>query len=159
MRVCPAFHSTMLESTTRHLEASSGEDVPARSWERIASAAEAMAARLFPESRVALRAVSDAEIRSLNRRFRAVDQVTDVLSFPASDLSHAGDVAFSWDTAKRQAVANGNSPEDEAIALIAHGLLHLAGYEHETDADDACMHAATLDLLKHANVKVTTFGH
>ena len=149
----------MLESTTRHLEASSAEDVPPRSWERIASAAEAMAARLFPEGSVALRAVSDAEICAMNRQYRGIDQATDVLSFQSQAPGHVGDIAISWDTTQRQATVNGNSPEDEAIALIAHGLLHLAGHDHDTDTADARMHAATLKLLRSVDAKVETFGH
>jgi rRNA maturation RNase YbeY len=149
----------MLESTTRHLEATTTEDVPPLSWERITFAAEVMAARLFPEGSVALRAVSDAEIRELNRTFREVDSATDILSFPNANSGHAGDLALSWETTRRQAETNRNSPEQEAIALIAHGLLHLAGYDHDTDAGDTQMHAATLELLSHAGVQVETFGH
>src|SRR4051794_30840626 len=106
----------MLESTTRHLEASSSEDVPPRSWLRITTAAESMAARLFPQGTVALRVCNDAEIRTLNRKFRGVDQSTDVLSFPAvhsTEKSHIGDLALSWPTSQRQAALNGNSAEDE----------------------------------------------
>jgi probable rRNA maturation factor len=149
----------MLESTTRHLEAVSAEDVPPRSWERIASAAEAMAARLFPEGSVALRAVSDTEIRRLNREFRGLDTATDVLSFPSGEIAYKGDIALSWETTQRQASVNGNAPEEEAIALIAHGLLHLAGFSHDSEAEDMKMHAATLDLLKHVGIQLETFGH
>lgn len=118
-----------------------------------------MAARLFPEGTAALRAISDAEIRALNNSYRNIDEETDVLSFPSDQPGHVGDIALSWETTLRQAKANGNVAEDEAIALVAHGLLHLAGYAHETDKDDARMHAATLDLLRHVNVEVENFGH
>src|SRR5688500_8646862 len=107
----------MLESTSRHLEASSAEDVPPRSWERIVSPAEALAARLLPAGRLALRLVSDGHVRDLNGRYRGVDKVTDVLSFPAGPAQfHVGDIAVSWATTARQAAGNGNSPEAEAIA-------------------------------------------
>jgi rRNA maturation RNase YbeY len=150
----------MLESTTRHLEASSAEDVPPRSWGRITLAAETMAARLFPDGVVALRVVSDTEIRALNRSFRNIDAATDVLSFPAeAGAAHVGDLALSWDTTLHQAHANCNDPEDEAIALVAHGLLHLAGYDHDNDLSEAAMHAATLELLRLVEIEVSTFGH
>jgi probable rRNA maturation factor len=149
----------MLESTTRHLEATTIEDVPPLSWERITFAAEVMAARLFPEGTVALRAVSDSEIRELNRAYREVDSATDILSFPSADTVHIGDLALSWETTQRQAAINGNTPEQEALALIAHGLLHLAGYDHDTDDAESQMHSATLDILSHAGVRVETFGH
>jgi probable rRNA maturation factor len=150
----------MLESTSRHLEASSAEDLPPRSWSRIVAAAESMAAQLFPNGSVALRVVGDGEIRGLNKKYRDVDAATDVLSFPDEDGgAHIGDIALSWDTTLRQAQANGNAPEDEAIALIAHGLLHLAGHDHDTDTADARMHAATLELLRSVSVEVGSFGH
>lgn len=121
-----------------------------------------MTQQLFPRGRVGLRILDDPAIAVLNQRFRAVDTPTDVLSFPAepgSPEAHVGDIALSWPTALRQAAANGNAPLDEALALVAHGLLHLAGHTHDSAADDAAMHAATLDLLAAANTEVTTFGH
>ena len=77
--------------------------------------------------------VSDRNIRKLNQRFRGVDKATDVLSFPADEPDNLGDVAVSVETATRQAKENGLSFEDEIAQLILHGLLHLSGYDHETD--------------------------
>jgi len=81
------------------------------------------------------------KIRRLNRRFRGKDRSTDVLSFPATPLQNAkpaervaGDVAISVPTARRQAVELGHSLAVELKVLILHGLLHLAGYDHETDS-------------------------
>jgi probable rRNA maturation factor len=76
------------------------------------------------------------EIRSLNRRFRGKDNPTDVLSFPpmagfADGL--AGDVAISADIASKNARAMGHTPADEIKILALHGVLHLAGYDHESD--------------------------
>jgi probable rRNA maturation factor len=79
---------------------------------------------------------SDARIRSLNRRFRGKNKATDVLSFPAdAAVSHgvAGDLAISLPTARRQAIEQGHSLGAEIKILMLHGLLHLAGYDHETD--------------------------
>lgn len=79
---------------------------------------------------------SDAAIRRLNRQFRGKNKATDVLSFPAMDLVHSqekGDLAISIDTAGKQAVACGHSLGIELKVLILHGLLHLAGYDHEAD--------------------------
>lgn len=79
---------------------------------------------------------SDAGIRRLNRQFRGKDKVTDVLSFPAGGPAAgeiAGDLAISVPTARRQGVAQGHSLRTEIKILILHGLLHLAGYDHETD--------------------------
>ncbi len=79
---------------------------------------------------------TDAAIRGLNRRFRGKNKATDVLSFPAEGLGAegiAGDVAISVTTALRQAAGQGHSLSTEIKVLILHGLLHLAGYDHEAD--------------------------
>ncbi len=78
----------------------------------------------------------DRTLRKLNREWRGKDKATDVLSFPAaSELAgvHAGDLAVSLETAARQAVGQGHSLRDEVRVLLLHGLLHLAGMDHETD--------------------------
>jgi probable rRNA maturation factor len=77
----------------------------------------------------------DAGIRRLNREFRGKDKATDVLSFPAPPASGtAGDLAISVDTAARQAKEQGHALGAEVRILALHGLLHLAGFDHETDA-------------------------
>jgi probable rRNA maturation factor len=85
------------------------------------------------ESSATIAFVSDKRIRELNRQFRGVDRATDVLSFPDEDPSSLGDVAISVETAARQAKDNGLSFNNEVAQLILHGLLHLSGYDHETD--------------------------
>lgn len=82
---------------------------------------------------------TDATLRNLNRRFRGKDVATDVLSFastnPASGPEKiAGDVAISLETARKQAAEQGHALGVELRVLMLHGLLHLAGYDHETDA-------------------------
>ena len=81
---------------------------------------------------------TDATIRDLNRRFRGKDEATDVLSFPSTNPAPgpekiAGDVAISVETARKQAAEQGHTLAVELRVLILHGLLHLAGYDHETD--------------------------
>ena len=82
---------------------------------------------------------TDATIRRLNCRFRGKDEATDVLSFPSTNPAHgpekiAGDVAISVETARKQAAEQGHALGVELRVLVLHGLLHLAGYDHETDA-------------------------
>jgi probable rRNA maturation factor len=77
--------------------------------------------------------MDDAAIAGLNRAFRRHDAPTDVLSFPAETAGYAGDIAISLDTARRQARARRHSLDQEIRILLLHGLLHLAGYDHETD--------------------------
>lgn len=79
---------------------------------------------------------SDKAIRKLNRQFRGKNKVTDVLSFPAQVQGPekiAGDLAISVPAALRQAAAYGHALRTELKVLMLHGLLHLAGYDHETD--------------------------
>lgn len=87
--------------------------------------------------------VSDRVMRSLNRVWRGKRGTTDVLSFPAeqTDFEEAveatmGDVVISVEQAARQAAEHGLSLEDEIAQLILHGLLHLCGYDHETDSGE-----------------------
>lgn len=75
----------------------------------------------------------DAEIRSLNRRFRGKDKATDVLSFPSGEKDPIGDIAISLAQARAQATERGHSTENEICILMLHGVLHLMGMDHETD--------------------------
>lgn len=86
--------------------------------------------------RVNVLVTGSIELRSLNRRFRGKDQPTDVLSFtPGPDFAHglAGDIAISADIAKQNARQLGHSAAQEIKILALHGVLHLAGYDHEHD--------------------------
>jgi len=84
--------------------------------------------------------VSDPAIRKLNRQFRGKDYATDVLSFPSQPESfetdagtNLGEIVISLDRARVQAKENGLTDGNEVQQLILHGLLHLCGYDHETD--------------------------
>ena len=85
---------------------------------------------------LSIRITSSAEMRELNLRFRRKKEPTDVLSFPANAPSLAGDIAISADIAATNADALGHSVDTELKILILHGLLHLVGYDHETDAGE-----------------------
>lgn len=106
----------------------------------------AAAARLRGEVSVLL--TGDAQIRRLNRQFRRKDKPTDVLSFPAPEspgtTEVAGDLAISVETAARQAEDLGHALAIEVQILILHGLLHLAGYDHEQDSGQMARREATL---------------
>ena len=82
--------------------------------------------------------VSDRQIRELNRRFRGIDKPTDVLSFQAEESTrplsnNLVDIAISLERAVIQSEENHLALDDEISQLILHGLLHLCGYDHETD--------------------------
>ena len=87
--------------------------------------------RLSPE-RFAVVLVSDRRMAALERRYRGRRGPTDVLSFPAGN-GNRGDVVISVDTAVRNARRYGHSLGQELKLLMVHGLLHLLGYDHETD--------------------------
>ncbi len=78
--------------------------------------------------------VPDARVRALNRAFRKKDTPTDVLSFPAGEPGYLGDVVIAAGVARRQARDAGHSLRTELRVLALHGLLHLLGYDHETDS-------------------------
>lgn len=93
---------------------------------------------------------SDARIHELNREWRQRDKPTNVLSFPMlerTDLVHLdpdegppemlGDIALAYETCAREAEEKGIPLEHHATHLILHGLLHLAGYDHEISDEDA----------------------
>jgi probable rRNA maturation factor len=92
-----------------------------------------------PHSSATVAFVSDTKIRELNRRFRGIDSATDVLSFPDTvpgrkkEGYNLGDIAVSVEQAEIQAKENGLRFDEEISQLILHGLLHLCGYDHETD--------------------------
>ena len=97
----------------------------------------------------------DATIRTLNRHFRAKDAATDVLSFPAGFAQpdgpvYLGDVAISLETAGRQAAAAGVGLDRELQTLLLHALVHLCGFDHETDSGEMAALEARLrrELLR-----------
>jgi probable rRNA maturation factor len=101
----------------------------------------------------------DAFIRTLNETHRGKDRPTDVLAFPqdeaegtptAMDHGLLGDVVISLDTAERQAKGRKHALLDEVSFLLAHGILHLVGYDHQNDEEEAIMNAMTSELVESA---------
>lgn len=86
---------------------------------------------------VSIAVVSDRRMRALNRQFRGKDSATDVLSFPATHMpgvsSFLGDIVIAAGVATRQAREAGHPVSTELKVLALHGLLHLLGFDHETD--------------------------
>ena len=116
------------------------------------------AVQLSPESRsVSVALLSDAEVRGLNKAFRGKDTPTNVLSFPSSAAMHTGgrkgeplflgDVALAYETVVSEASAQGKTVLQHAAHLVVHGVLHLAGFDHDGDADAERMEAAEGAIL------------
>jgi probable rRNA maturation factor len=78
--------------------------------------------------------VSDAKVRALNKRFRGIDKITDVLSFgEARPSPFLGEIVIAGGIARKQAKNLRHSLSTEVRVLALHGLLHLLGYDHEVD--------------------------
>lgn len=94
----------------------------------------AAAAPARAKGAVCVALLRDARVRALNRQFRRVDAATDVLSFPSAPLDGSlGDIVIATGVARRQAREAGHTLTTELRVLALHGLLHLLGYDHETD--------------------------
>jgi probable rRNA maturation factor len=129
-----------------------------KAWERVGLSAAGLTRFLGRARRAAgvtgevdVLLAGDRTLRKLNRKFRGKDSPTDVLSFPAGASTMffggrelAGDLAISLETAGRQARAYGHSLEEEVKVLLLHGVLHLAGMDHETDSGEMAAREAEL---------------
>jgi probable rRNA maturation factor len=98
------------------------------------------------EGAVTILITGNRDLKALNGRFKHKRLPTDVLSFPAPFFAQdfAGDIAISADIAARNARALGHSTADELRVLILHGILHLAGYDHERDSGEMARKELTL---------------
>jgi len=114
---------------------------PPISWRRapasldrtlLESFAETLRSRVARGSEFHCLIAGDAELRRLNKTYLGNDYATDVLSFPG-EAPYLGDIAISLARARAQARAYGHSTEDELRILMLHGLLHLKGFDHESD--------------------------
>ena len=105
-------------------------------------------------SEVSLLFTDDATIKGINAEWRAKDKPTNVLSFPAFQLKPGmapkpllGDIVFAHETVAREAAEEGKTFESHLSHLVAHGLLHLFGYDHETDEEAVDMEALERKIL------------
>jgi probable rRNA maturation factor len=117
---------------------------------RVAAEAALAAAGAAPGRRDLVLLLSDDEtLRALNARFRGQDHATNVLSFPAPPTAggHLGDVALAFGVCATEAEAQGKSLDHHLQHLVAHGVLHLVGYDHQTDAEAEVMEALERGIL------------
>jgi probable rRNA maturation factor len=120
-----------------------------------AIAARAAAAALSPagaatEGDVAVLLTGDDAVARLNTDFRDKPGPTNVLSFPAAPSArpHLGDVALAYGVCASEAAEQGKQLEHHLMHLVAHGVLHLVGYDHQTDAEAETMEALERQLLQ-----------
>jgi probable rRNA maturation factor len=103
---------------------------------------------------MAILLTDDAAVRDLNRRWRGKDAATNVLSFPAavSAAPWLGDVALAYETCAREAEAQSKRLEHHVTHLVVHGVLHLVGWDHQTDAEAEEMEGRERDILARMGV-------
>lgn len=100
------------------------------------------------DGEIALLLCDDAEMAGLNARFRGKDGPTNVLSFPSGEATgFLGDMALARETCAHEAAAKCVALRDHAAHLIIHGMLHLIGYDHETDEEAAQMERREVEIL------------
>lgn len=110
-------------------------------------------------SALTLQFAGDALLRKLNREFMGHDYATDVLSFPADEVTGArryfGDVVISIPRARAQAKAGGHPVMAELQLLVVHGVLHLLGHDHAKRTEKKRMWAAQAEILEILGSKIT----
>jgi len=106
------------------------------------------------EQGVVVLLASDDALGELNQKFRGKAGPTNVLSFPASanPENHLGDVALAHGVCAREAAEQGKSLEQHLAHLVVHGVLHLLGYDHETDREAEAMEALERSILESLGV-------
>lgn len=111
------------------------------------------------QSELSLVFTDDASIQDLNREWRGKDKATNVLSFPAFEVSLVdalppmlGDVILAFETVSREAALEDKPFEHHLTHLLVHGLLHLLGYDHENDADAEEMEGLERKILERLSV-------
>jgi len=104
--------------------------------------------------------VNDDEIQKINKEYRNIDRITDVISFALNDekdflikTDEIGDIFICIDQAKRQAEEYGHSLDREIGFLSVHGYLHLHGYDHMTKEDEEIMFKKQDEILNNANLR------
>ena len=104
-----------------------------------------------------LRLLNDKEMKKLNMQFRQKDKTTNVLSFPNDDISikqtkNIGDIAISVEYVKVEANKEGKTFDDHIIHMLAHGVYHILGYDHENNENAMIMENKEIQTLKKINI-------
>jgi probable rRNA maturation factor len=122
---------------------------------KLMAAAQAANQKALPRAaRFTILLTGDARLRDLNHNFRGKDKTTNVLSFPAAANreDHAGDIALAWGITRAEAKAAGKSIADHASHLVVHGVLHLAGFDHEKARDAQKMESLEVKILSRLGI-------
>jgi probable rRNA maturation factor len=114
---------------------------------RLTKAAQAAARSARLKGAFTILLAGDRKLRALNHDFRGKDKPTNVLSFPGAD-GYAGDIALAYGVTAKEAKAAAKTFADHATHLVVHGVLHLAGYDHERPKDAKVMEPLEVKILK-----------
>ena len=130
--------------------ASESKKVPTKA--SLARYAEAAIASGHSGAGLVIRIVDEPESRALNRQFRGIDEPTNVLSFPFAApprvrSKHIGDLVVCAPVVEREAAEQGKPLEAHWAHMVVHGVLHLLGYDHQTDADAETMEGLEIAIL------------
>lgn len=136
--------SVMPVADHRTQNAGGGPKPRSGSWDQDRTRRPAPGAPLFPPAEageISVLLTSDEAVRALNAEFRGKDAPTNVLSFPAAQSArpHLGDIALAYGVCVREARAQGKPLAHHLMHLTVHGVLHLLGYDHHTDAEAEAM--------------------
>jgi probable rRNA maturation factor len=131
-----------------------------QAWIRRAAEATLASEEVEFQAELSLLITDDDIVQELNRRYRGIDQTTDVLAFafrddlesssfppPADGVTHLGEVIISYPQAMRQAEEQGHPLKDELAILVIHGVLHLLEYDHEHAEQEQEMRAKEAKIL------------
>ncbi|MCQ2574630.1 MAG: apolipoprotein N-acyltransferase [Alphaproteobacteria bacterium] len=102
----------------------------------------------YKNSEVSITLINDKKIHKLNKQYRNIDRPTNVLSFELGDDVLLGDIFISLDTVKREAKEVGISVEEHTAHMVVHGVLHLLGFDHLTDAQAKIMESKEIKIMK-----------
>jgi len=118
---------------------------------RLTKAAEAARRSARLKGNFTILLADDRKLQALNRDFRGNDKPTNVLSFPGLE-GHGGDIAIAYGVTAKEAKAAAKNFADHASHLVVHGVLHLAGYDHERPKDARVMEPLEARILKRLGI-------
>jgi probable rRNA maturation factor len=109
------------------------------------------------DSEINLRILDNEEMKKLNHKFRNKNLTTNVLSFQSDDISikhtkNIGDIAISSEYVEREAVEEGKFFEDHMIHMLAHGVYHILGYDHQNEETALIMENKEINILNKINI-------
>ena len=109
------------------------------------------------DNEINLRILDDNKMKKLNHQFRNKNKTTNVLSFPSDAISirhtkNIGDIAISLEYVEREAKEEGKTFEDHMIHMLAHGVYHILGYDHESDEMATIMENKEINILNKINI-------